>query len=89
MLGEFGGKQYVGQFAVGVGGYFGGGFCDCVYSKLVNVLFIFELVERLEGISIIIYLLHSGVVVSDIWRKVLGLLCWIGKLFMISNEEGV
>jgi retinol dehydrogenase-12 len=64
------------------------GMTSYAYSKLANVLFTSELAERLEGTNITTYSLHPGVVASDIWRKVPGPLRWIGKLFMISNEEG-
>jgi NAD(P)-dependent dehydrogenase (short-subunit alcohol dehydrogenase family) len=64
------------------------GMTSYAYSKLANVLFTSELAERLEGTDITTYSLHPGVVASDIWRKVPGPLRWIGKLFMISNEEG-
>lgn len=59
----------------------------CV-SKLANVLFSAELARRLEGTGVSTYALHPGVVASDIWRKVPGILQPLIKLFMISTEEG-
>lgn len=57
-------------------------------SKLANVLHANELARRLEGTGVTTYSLHPGVVASDVWREVPGLIRWIMKLFMISNEEG-
>jgi retinol dehydrogenase-12 len=57
-------------------------------SKLANVLFTKELARRLAGTRVTTYCLHPGVVASGIWRRIPAPLMWIGKRFMISNDEG-
>ncbi len=57
-------------------------------SKLCNVLFAKELARRLEGTRVTTYAVHPGVVASDIWRRLPQPLRALGKLWMISNEEG-
>ncbi len=64
------------------------GFPEYTVSKLANVLFSAELARRLAGTNVTTYSLHPGVVASDIWRRVPGLVRPIMKLFMITNEEG-
>jgi retinol dehydrogenase-12 len=39
-------------------------------SKLCNVLFTQELARRLDGTGVTAYVLHPGVVASDIWRRI-------------------
>jgi len=57
-------------------------------SKLANVLFSSELAKQLEGTGVRSYALHPGVIASDIWKRIPGPLRFLGKLFMISVEEG-
>lgn len=57
-------------------------------SKLANVLFSAELARRLKDAGVNTYSLHPGVVASDIWRKIPGIVRPAVKLFMIDTEEG-
>ncbi|MDP9149040.1 MAG: SDR family NAD(P)-dependent oxidoreductase [Myxococcota bacterium] len=59
----------------------------CV-SKLANVLFTRELARRIAPSSVRSYVLHPGVVASDIWRKVPWPIRPLMKRRMISNEDG-
>lgn len=64
------------------------GLAEYQVSKLANVLMTRSLAERLEGTGVTTYSLHPGVIASDIWRNVPGLLRWLMKRFMITVEEG-
>lgn len=64
------------------------GFMDYAVTKLMNVLHAKELARRLAGTGVTTYALHPGAVASNIWRALPRPLQWIGKLFMLSNEEG-
>jgi dehydrogenase/reductase SDR family protein 13 len=57
-------------------------------SKLSNVLFTKELARRLAGTGVTTYAVHPGVVATDVWRRVPGMLRWAMKKFMISPEQG-
>lgn len=57
-------------------------------SKLANVWFSAELARRAAGSGVESYALHPGVVASEIWREVPGVVRWVMKRFMVSNEEG-
>jgi len=57
-------------------------------SKLSNVLFTKELARRLTGTGVTTYAVHPGVVATDVWRRVPGMLRWAMKKFMISPEQG-
>ena len=57
-------------------------------SKLMNVIHARELSRQLGGTNVSTYALHPGVVASNVWRELPGLLQAIGKLFMLSVEEG-
>ncbi|HWL89163.1 MAG TPA: SDR family oxidoreductase [Polyangiaceae bacterium] len=60
-------------------------------SKLGNVLFTRELAKRLEGTGVIVNCLHPGTVRTSIWDHAPWYtkpLLAVGKLFMISAEEG-
>ena len=57
-------------------------------SKLSNVLFTKELARRLAGTGVTTYAVHPGVVATDVWRRVPGMLRWAIKKFMISPEQG-
>ena len=46
------------------------GMPEYAVSKLCNVLFSQELARRLAGTGVTSYVLHPGVVASDIWRRV-------------------
>jgi len=71
------------------------GYPEYQVSKLANVLFSAELARRLAengpshpNSKICSYSLHPGVVATNVWREVPGLLRGFMKLFMISSEEG-
>ncbi len=64
------------------------GFMDYAVSKLMNVLHAKELARRLSGTRVTTYALHPGTVASNIWRALPRPVQWIGKLFMLSNEDG-
>jgi len=64
------------------------GFKDYAITKLMNVLHAKELARRLAGTRVTTYSLHPGAVASNIWRALPRPVQWIGKLFMLSNEEG-
>jgi dehydrogenase/reductase SDR family protein 13 len=57
-------------------------------TKLMNVLHAKELARRLAGTRVTTYALHPGVVASNIWRALPPPVQWVGKLFMLSNEQG-
>jgi NAD(P)-dependent dehydrogenase (short-subunit alcohol dehydrogenase family) len=57
-------------------------------SKLSNVLFTKELARRLAGTGVTTYAVHPGVVATDVWRRVPGVLRWAIKKFMITPEQG-
>lgn len=57
-------------------------------SKLSNVLFTKELARRLAGTGVTTYAVHPGVVATDVWRRVPGMLRWAIKKFMITPEQG-
>jgi retinol dehydrogenase 12 len=63
-------------------------FKDYAVTKLMNILHAKELARRLAGTQVTTYALHPGAVASNIWRSLPQLLQWIGKLFMLSNEDG-
>lgn len=64
------------------------GFKAYAVTKLMNVLHAKELARRLASSRVTTYSLHPGAVASNIWRALPLPLQWIGKLFMLSNEEG-
>ena len=64
------------------------GFKDYAVTKLMNVLHAKELARRLSGTRVTTYALHPGAVASNIWRALPRPVQWIGKLFMLSNEQG-
>jgi len=64
------------------------GVKDYAVTKLMNVLHAKELVRRLSGTRVTTYALHPGAVASNIWRALPRPVQWVGKLFMLSNEEG-
>ena len=63
-------------------------FLDYAVTKLMNVLHAKELARRLAGTGVTTYALHPGAVASNIWRALPRPVQWLGKLFMLSNEEG-
>jgi len=65
-----------------------GAFKDYAITKLMNVLHAKELARRLSGTRVTTYALHPGAVASNIWRALPRPVQWVGKLFMLSNEEG-
>ena len=64
------------------------GYADYGATKLMNVLHAKELARRLAGTRVTTYALHPGVVASNIWRALPRPVQWVGKLFMLSNEQG-
>jgi len=64
------------------------GYRDYGVTKLMNVLHAKELARRLADTRVTTYALHPGVVASNIWRALPLPLQWLGKLFMVSNEQG-
>jgi retinol dehydrogenase-12 len=64
------------------------GLPEYAVSKLANVLFSQELARRLTERGIHTYVLHPGVVASEIWRNVPGPLRFLMTRFMKSPEEG-
>jgi retinol dehydrogenase 12 len=64
------------------------GMPEYAVSKLCNVLFSAELARRTEGRGITTYVLHPGVVASDIWRRVPWPVRPLIKLRMLSPEQG-
>ncbi len=63
-------------------------FPEYSVSKLCNVLFTKELARGRAGAGVHSYALNPGVVASDIWRQVPWPFRFLGKLFMVSNQEG-
>lgn len=59
-------------------------------SKLANVLFATELARRLAGTGVESYVVHPGIVATDVWRHVPALARPVLKLLfnMITPEEG-
>ena len=60
-------------------------------AKLAQVLFTYELAERLNGTGVTANCLHPGAVATNIWGRPLGRLSFVMKvarLFLISPEEG-
>ena len=60
-------------------------------AKLAQVLFAYELAERLDGTGVTANCLHPGTVATNIWGRPLGRLSFVMKvarLFLISPEEG-
>ena len=64
------------------------GLTDYAVTKLMNVLHAKELARRLSGTRVTTYALHPGMVASNIWRALPRPVQWLGKLFMLSNEQG-
>ena len=66
------------------------GIGDYAVTKLMNVLHAKQLARRLARgeTRVTTYALHPGVVASNIWRALPLPLQWLGKLFMLSNEQG-
>jgi NAD(P)-dependent dehydrogenase (short-subunit alcohol dehydrogenase family) len=61
---------------------------EYAYSKLANVLFSKELARRADPAKVTTYVLHPGVVASDIWRRVPQPFRWLATRAMITNEQG-
>jgi retinol dehydrogenase-14 len=68
------------------------GLADYAQSKLANVLFSMSLADKLKDTNVTVNSLHPGVVKTSIGDKNnnswVGAIWKIGKLFMISEEEG-
>lgn len=64
------------------------GMPEYAVSKLANVLFSQELARRVAGRGIRTYVLHPGVIASEIWRNVPWPLRPVMTRFMKSPEEG-
>jgi retinol dehydrogenase-12 len=65
----------------------GGGYEYCV-SKLANVVFTQELARRTAGTGVTTYVLHPGVVDSDVWRKAPHMRAWASTQDLLTIEEG-
>ena len=63
------------------------GLREYAVSKLCNVLFAQELARR-SGAGVTTYVLHPGVIASDIWRRLPWPLEPLAKLFMQSTQQG-
>ena len=50
-------------------------------SKLANVLFTYELARRLRGSNVTVNCLHPGVIATNIFRDVSGLVGTAAKIF--------
>lgn len=57
-------------------------------SKLANVLFTYELARRLEGSNVTVNCLHPGVIATNIFRDVSGLVGTAAKIFLKSPKRG-
>lgn len=57
-------------------------------SKLANVLFAYELAERLAGTGVTVNALHPGVVASGLGRHSPRVVRWLGGLFFTTPENG-
>ena len=57
-------------------------------SKLANILFTRELARRLEGTSVTANSVHPGVVATDLWRGLPRFVVAIGRLFLLTPEQG-
>jgi retinol dehydrogenase 12 len=64
------------------------GLPEYAVSKLCNVLFSQELARRLDGTGVVSYALHPGVIASDIWRRVPGLVRPLVTRRMLTVEQG-
>ncbi len=64
------------------------GMHEYAVSKLCNVLFSQELGRRTEGTGVTTYVLHPGVVASDIWRRVPWPVRPLITRRMLTTEEG-
>jgi retinol dehydrogenase 12 len=64
------------------------GLPEYAVAKLCNVLFGQELARRLAGTGVTSYVLHPGVVASDIWRRVPWPVRPLLTRRMLSTEEG-
>jgi NAD(P)-dependent dehydrogenase (short-subunit alcohol dehydrogenase family) len=64
------------------------GLSEYEVSKLANVLFSQELARRVAGRGIHTYVLHPGVVASEIWRNVPRPMRFVMTRFMKSPEDG-
>jgi retinol dehydrogenase 12 len=64
------------------------GIPEYAVSKLCNVLFTKELARGRAGKGVHSYALHPGVIASEIWRTVPGVLRPIVTMFMKSVEDG-
>ena len=57
-------------------------------SKLANVLFTYELARRLEGARVTANCLHPGVIATNIFRDISGVVGAAAKLFLKSARRG-
>jgi NAD(P)-dependent dehydrogenase (short-subunit alcohol dehydrogenase family) len=64
------------------------GLPEYAVAKLCNVLFAQELARRLAGTGVTSYVLHPGVVASDIWRRVPWPVRPLVTRRMLSTEQG-
>ena len=57
-------------------------------SKLANVLFTYELARRLEGSRVTVNCLHPGVIATNIFRDISGVVGAAAKLFLKNPRRG-
>ena len=57
-------------------------------SKLANVLFTYELARRLEGTRVTVNCLHPGVIATNIFRDISGVVGAAARLFLKSPRRG-
>lgn len=72
-------------YSASIGSFMKGAYAD---SKLANVLFAYELAERLKGTGVTVNALHPGVVSTSLARDMNGFFRWVSKVFFITPEKG-
>lgn len=72
-------------YGASIGSFMKGAYAD---SKLANVLFAYELAERLKGTGVTVNALHPGVVSTSLARDMNGFFRWVTKTFFLTPEKG-
>lgn len=76
---------YAKTFPKGLAAMGGGPYPD---SKLANVLFAYELAERLAASHVTVNVLHPGVVATNLGRDANGFIRWMARTFFMTPEKG-